>query len=224
VVAVSLDLKKQLMATGKFDACKLAVVHNGVPPITLSVRVKYNERKLQIGTAGRLVEVKDLNLFIDVAADVLREVSNICFRILGDGPLKQQLSDRVRELGLADTVVFEGYREDARAFYDEIDIYLNTSLHEGLPLSILEAMAKGRPVVAPMVGGIPEVISNGQEGFLIEGRDSKEFAAKCLLLIRDRHLLESMGNNAHKKIQEKFSSAQMTSAYIELYEVVMGKA
>lgn len=168
--------------------------------------------------------MKDFNLFIDVAACVLQEESNVRFRILGDGPLKQRLAERVRELGLVDTVALEGYREDAHGFYREIDIYLNTSIHEGLPLSILEAMAKGRPVVAPMVGGIPEVIKNGQEGFLIESRDSKEFAEKCLLLVRDRQLMESMGRNAHKTIQEKFSSARMIHAYGKLYELMMKKA
>lgn len=218
VVAVSLDLEKQLRATGKFDRCNIAVVHNGVPSVTPSVQEKSIERKLQIGTAGRLVEVKDFNLFIDVAAGVLQEVSNVQFRILGDGPLKQHLTERVQELGLVDTVVFEGYSEDAHAFYDEIDIYLNTSIHEGLPLSILEAMAKGRPVVAPMVGGIPEIIINGQDGFLVNSRDSKAFAEKCLLLVRDGQLMEIMGKNAHRKIQDKFSSARMVQAYGELYE------
>ena len=224
VVAVSLDLMKQLLATGKFNRCKLAVVHNGVPSVTPSSQGKPKERELQIGTAGRLVEVKDLNLFIDVAADVLQEESNVRFRILGDGPLKQQLTERVRRLGLADTVVFEGYREDAHGFYDDIDIYLNTSIHEGLPLSILEAMAKGKPVVAPMVGGIPEIIMDGEEGFLIESRESKEFAAKCLSLIRDRQLLEQKGNKAHKKIQENFSSGQMADIYHDLYEKIIGQA
>lgn len=222
VVAVSLDLKKYLMATGKFVRCRLAVVHNGVPLMIPTPRGKAKGRELQIGTAGRLVAVKDLGLFIDVAAAVLREEPTVQFRILGDGPLKPQLMERVGSLGLADTVVFEGYKEDARSFYDEIDIYLNTSLHEGLPLSILEAMAKGRPVIAPMVGGIPEVILDGEEGFLIKSRESKEFAAKCLSLIRDRQLLEKMGSNAHRKIQEKFSSGQMSNSYYELYEEIMG--
>lgn len=218
VVAVSFDLERQLRETRKFDRCNIAVVHNGVSSTASLIHEKSIERKLQIGTAGRLVKVKDLNLFIDVAAVVLREESNVRFRILGDGPLKQRLTERVRELGLLDKVVFEGYREDAQAFYDEIDIYLNTSIHEGLPLSILEAMAKGRPVVAPMVGGIPEIIINGQDGFLIKSRDSKEFAAKCLLLVRNRQLMEAMGKNAHRKIQDKFSSFQMVQAYGELYE------
>ncbi len=219
MVAVSFDLERQLREIGKFDGCNIAVVHNGVSSTVSLIHERSAEQKLQIGTAGRLVEVKDFNLFIDVAAGVLQEVSNVRFRILGDGPLKQRLTEQVRELGLLDTIVFEGYREDAHAFYDEIDIYLNTSIHEGLPLSILEAMAKGRPVVAPMVGGIPEIIVNGQDGFLIKSRDRKEFAAKCLLLVRDRQLMDAMGKNAQRKIQDKFSSARMVQAYGELYEI-----
>jgi glycosyltransferase involved in cell wall biosynthesis len=223
VVAVSLELRKQLIETGKFDRCKMVVVHNGVSSVIPVNRGKSKERKMQIGTAGRLVAVKDLDLFIDVAADVLQKESNVQFRILGDGPLREQLADRVLRLGLAD-IVFEGYREDAHSFYDDIDIYLNTSLHEGLPLSVLEAMARGKPVIAPMVGGIPEVVLDGEEGFLIKSRDSKEFAAKCLALIRDRQLLEKMGNNGSRTVREKFSSDRMSSAYHELYEQILGHA
>lgn len=223
IVVVSHDLEKQLKATGRFDKCNIVIVHNGVSSLTSATQGTSTERRPQIGTAGRLVEVKDLNLFIDVAADVLQEVPNVQFRILGDGPLKQRLVERVGELGFTDSIVFEGYREDARAFYDEIDIYLNTSIHEGLPLSILEAMAKGRPVVAPLVGGIPEIIMNRQEGFLIESRNSKDFAAKCILLLRDEKLMDTMGKNAHKKIQEEFSSVRMIQAYGELYETMVPK-
>ena len=107
--------------------------------------------------------------------------------------------------------------EDISAFYHGLDLYLNTSVHEGIPLSILEAMAHGLPVIAPKVGGLREVIDDGGQGYLLEGRDPKVFAEKCLLLFEDKALRQRMSQAARQKVMLEFSMARMSQQYNQLY-------
>jgi glycosyltransferase involved in cell wall biosynthesis len=94
---------------------------------------------------------------------------------------------------------------------------LNTSLHEGIPLTVLEAMACGLPVVAPRVGGIPEVIEDGRQGLLVEQRTPADFARSCLEIIRSEGLRAAMGSSARERFADHFSSSRMASSYLDLY-------
>jgi glycosyltransferase involved in cell wall biosynthesis len=114
-------------------------------------------------------------------------------------------------------VEFLPTRADPFPYYQSLDLFLNTSLHEGIPLTILEAMALGRPVVAPRVGGLPEIISHGEDGLLVEGREPKKFARLCLELMENKNLRMKIGDRAAKKIAAHFSSSRMAAAYLQLY-------
>jgi glycosyltransferase involved in cell wall biosynthesis len=109
-----------------------------------------------------------------------------------------------------------GHIEDMPSFYSGIDVYINTSVHEGIPMSILEAMANGVPVIAPRVGGIAEIIDDEIEGFLITTRNPEDFAERCLRL-KDPELRRRMGAAARKKIERHFSAEKMASDYLKLY-------
>jgi len=222
VVPVSMEMKRHLVTGRVFDEDHLTVIHNGIALQDGPCRVRPDRPIFHIGTAGRLVEIKGLDLFIDVAAAVQKQEANVQFHILGDGPLRQELVYAVKRMGLDSVIIFEGYREQARTFYEDMDIYLNTSHHEGLPLSILEAMAVETPIVAPNVGGIAEVISDGVEGFLIDGRSSEDFAARCLTLIRNPQVRATLGMNARRKVQAEYSCQGMAAAYENLYKEVIG--
>ena len=108
-------------------------------------------------------------------------------------------------------------------FYRSLDLYLNTSVHEGIPMSILEAMAYSLPVVAPDVGGISEVVSNSEDGYLIEKRDPWAFAEKCFLLYENRQLRRRMARAAREKVVKSFSVENMAAQYHELYLNVVNK-
>jgi glycosyltransferase involved in cell wall biosynthesis len=164
-----------------------------------------------------MVPVKDFNLFLDVAAEIKRQTDGVRFTILGDGPLRKELIRKAAELKLADCVEFLPTRADPFPYYQSLDLFLNTSLHEGIPLTILEAMALGRPVVAPKVGGLPEIISHGEDGLLVEGREPKKFARLCLELMENKNLRMKIGDRAAKKIAAHFSSSRMAAAYLQLY-------
>ena len=119
---------------------------------------------------------------VHVAKDVLRQTDRIQFLLAGDGPEKERITSLIREYQLEPAFRMTGFVDDMESFYSRLNLYINTSFHEGLPMGILEAMSYGIPVIAPKCGGLPEIIDNGIEGYLIEGRDPARFAEKCLQL------------------------------------------
>jgi glycosyltransferase involved in cell wall biosynthesis len=218
IVAVSREIKNVLVQRYGFNQDTVDVIHNGiaVPPGLPSSRSSA-AGKFHIGTVGRMMPLKDFNLFLEVAAAVKKQADNVRFSILGDGPLRSELIRKSAELKIADCVEFLGAKADPFPYYKSLDLYLNTSVHEGIPLSILEAMALGRAVVAPGVGGIPEIISHGEDGLLVDGRSPGEYAQLCLKLMEDRDLRTNIGNRAAKKVATYFSSSRMAASYLQLY-------
>lgn len=232
VVAVSQEMKKVLVEKYHFNSDKVEVIYNGIP-IPFAQRSMpsapcFMPSVFHIGTVGRMVPVKDFNLFLEIAAEIMEQINskseirnpkfdNVCFSILGDGPLKDKLTEKVKELNIQKCVEFISPMPDPMPYYQSLDLYLNTSVHEGIPLSILEAMACSKPVVAPKVGGIPEIISDGENGILLEAREPKKIADSCLKLMQDKKLRKNMGEKASKRIAENFSSSKMAESYQRLY-------
>ena len=219
IVTVSQDIKNVFQQRHAFPGSMVELIYNGIEiaPEMALVPHAPADGPVHIGTVGRMVPVKDFRLFLGIAADLRRHSDKIRFSILGDGPMKEELVKEVRDLGLTECITFETPRPDPLPYYRSLDIYLNTSLHEGLPLSLLEAMACGKPVVAPNVGGIPELIGQGEHGFLVRSRLAQDFSEPCLRLIQDRHLRLTLGKNAAQRVAERFSSIEMTKAYRDLY-------
>lgn len=142
---------------------------------------------------------------------------DITFELAGEGPERSVLESMIQHFGLQERFTLNGHQYDMDAFYQGIDIYLNTSVHEGIPMTILEALARGIPVIAPAVGGIKEIITNGVEGFLIESRNPNDFAEKCLLLQKNRALREKMSRAARLRAEQAFSAEMMADKYYRLY-------
>lgn len=215
VVAVSEDIRTIFVNDLGFVAAHVAVIHNGIE-IPRTVSGKAEGDSFVIGSSGRLFPVKDYPLMIRIAQE-LANMGEICFVLAGDGPERGTLEKAIDESGLAARFVLMGHLEDMDSFYQGLDLYLNTSVHEGIPMTILEAMAWGLPVVAPSVGGIPEVIKDGEEGFLLSGRDPAQFAEKCRQLQGDAGLHERMGRAARNKVQSAFSAGAMAQQYEQIY-------
>jgi len=219
VVAVSHNIKKTLIEEYGFPSEAVEVIHNGIPlPFETTDNRISDRHVLHVGSVGRMVAVKGFVLFLEIAACILRQDVNVVFSILGDGPLKNELNEKAKELRVADRVNFLPPVLDSGPFYNSIDIYLNTSFHEGIPLSILEAMAYMRPIVAPSVGGIPEIVDHEVTGILLGGRDPQQYADACLMLLRAPILREKMGEAGRRTVAARFSSAQMAANYQKLYE------
>jgi len=120
--------------------------------------------------------------------------------LAGEGPERSNLQALIQKYNLNETFVLKGHLDDMFPFYRSLDLYLNTSVHEGIPMSILEAMPHGLPVVAPNVGGISEVVDNGEDGYLIKNRDPKAFARHFLFLFPlARSILLLEAQNSQRK-------------------------
>ncbi|WP_051564614.1 glycosyltransferase [Desulfovermiculus halophilus] len=144
-VAVSDEMKYTMLSDFLSGPGKVVVIHNGVHPPTLAS--KYKGGEFVIGTCGRLCPVKNYSLFIDMAIRVHQEVPSVRFVLAGDGPEMDVLKERVHGYGLENYFDFLGHMDKMEDFFSRLDVYVNTSLHEGIPLSVLEAMVRGVPVV-----------------------------------------------------------------------------
>jgi glycosyltransferase involved in cell wall biosynthesis len=192
------------------------VIHNGIT-IPENVSTKKIRNTSVIGSSGRFFRVKDYPLMVEVAKEVLKRTNCIRFELAGDGPELRTVQTMIQTYGLEERVLLRGFVKDMGAFYQGLDLYLNTSVHEGIPISVLEAMAYRLPIIAPKVGGLSEIIEDGMDGYLVENRSPKAFAEKCLQLFDDRNLREQMAIAAREKVIKEFSVEQMARRYYHLY-------
>ncbi len=129
-----------------------------------------------VGIIGRLLPVKNHRLFLTAAAKVRAKIPEAQFVIVGDGEQRSDLQDVVRELGLTEAVIFTGWQQNVEQIYSDLDVLVTSSLNEGTPVPIIEAIASGCPVVATRVGGIPDLLERGRLGTLVESGDADALA------------------------------------------------
>lgn len=220
VAAVSHEIKNVLIKKHGFRENKVIVIHNGIEmPELYQLGKKPISGVFHIGTVGRLMPQKDFELFLEIAAKIRKKIENVRFSILGDGPLKNQLIQKARDLNIENYFEFYPPRQNPFPYYFSLDIYLNTSLFEGIPLTILEAMACKIPVIAPKVGGIPEIINNESNGILIDSRDPVKYANICIQLLDKQKLRQDLANSAAQTIKDHFSSRYMCESYLRVYKL-----
>lgn len=219
VVGVSANICEVFRTDFGIPADRLVQIHNGIE-LPLPTARSMPATELVIGSAGRLFPVKDYPLMVATAAAVARSLPQARFLLAGDGPQRIELEQLIG-LHRLTSFTLAGQQDDMPAFYARLDVYLNTSQHEGIPMSILEAMAHGLPVVAPAVGGIGEIIEDGVDGFLVTGRDPEAFAAP-LLRLQDAALRRRIGDAARDKVCRAFSAGAMASHYLEQYRMLAG--
>ena len=226
VVAVSSDLALFLRQRG-VRLEKLAVIENGVDldqfgsaPPSADLKVAKAGR-LAVGLVGRLTEGKGHAQFFDAAREFLLQHRETLLVVIGDGPLKQPLETLARQLGIEASVVFTGKRSDMAEVYAALDILVLPSLHEGMPMVILEALAAKVAVVATRVGAIPHVILPRQTGLLVEPGDVFGLRdAICQLLI-DANLRRSLGEGGYRFVGEHLSASAMAGKYLNLYQTAV---
>lgn len=222
-VAVSEDVRNFLVKQHSFQNERVVAIHNGIE-IAAPNLPRTKTGLCVIGSSGRLFQVKDYPLMVEIARSIAsRHAKNVRFELAGDGPDRTVLESMIQSYGLQDSFIMKGHQDDMKSFYRGIDIYLNTSIHEGIPMTILEALAQGIPVIAPAVGGIREIFTNGVEGFLIENRNPQAFAEKCLLLCENRELRDKMAKAARQRAENAFSSERMAENYHRLYHQAVTK-
>lgn len=179
--------------------------------------LRIGEKEKLIGIVARLVDVKDHDTFIDAAQIVINEEKGIRFLIVGDGPQRECIENKIRERKLEGHIHVLGYVSNLDIIWSQLDIFVLTSISEGFPLSILEALRAGIPVVASCVGGIPEIIKHGENGFMSPPKQPQLFSQNIVRLIKDNILLENMRKNAQQSIQP-FRMEHMADKTIQYYK------
>ena len=155
--------------------------------------------------------------FVFAAYKVLQQMKNVYFIFTGDGPLRNQVLTLIKNLNLEKQVLFPGWRNDALELLAISDIYASVSLREGLPMSLLEAMAMRVPAVCYDVDGISEVVTNNKTGFLVAPSDINTFADKIKVLLRHKQLMERFEANIDRRDFAEFTAATMVKKQERLY-------
>jgi len=154
---------------------------------------------------------------LKAAKKIIKEFPNTKFLIIGRGELEKELKKETHYLGIASHIKFLGFRNDVKELLKIMDVFVLCSLSEGLPLSLIEAMASRVPVVATNVGGIPEGIEDDVKGFLVPPTDSDTLAKKIIHLLKDKTLSNNFVLYGYHKIKQQFSLQSMLDKYAEIY-------
>lgn len=210
---------------------KIVVIHNGIDTREYNISIsKEDERKELglgespvVGMVSRLDRQKGHQYFIESAKIVLMEKQDTQFLIVGDGPLRKELESQVKELGISESVSFLGTRRDIPEILRAMDIFVLSSLWEGLPNVVMEAMASSLPVIATDVCGTPELVADGETGILVEAEDAKGMADAVLELLKNKTIAENMGKMGRKRVEAEFSLKLMIKKNENLYDNLLKK-
>jgi len=216
VVAVSHDIRWALLNRLGFRDATVRVIHNGIE-LPSSMPGKPEHGPFVVGSCGRLVPVKDYPLMVEIAKAVAAMEPRIRFHLAGDGPERARLEAMVAAGGIENTFALLGHCEEMARFYGSLSVYLCTSRHEGMPMSVLEAMSLGNPVVAPAVGGLREMVRNGENGILLRTRSPEDYARAILGLYRDAETRKRMSRAARWSVEREFSVDRMIRGHVDLY-------
>lgn len=229
-VPVSDDLQRWLDQVVAIAPRKIALIKNGVDTERFATQAveasasPWQAGDFVIGTVARVQDVKHhkglVQAFIELRALLPQHAGRLRLSIIGDGPLLPSVKAQVAAAGLDDVVWLPGARSDIAALMHSFSLFALPSLAEGTPVSLLEAMACGLPVVASNVGGIPEVIQDGEQGSLVPAADSAALAAAIARYVQDPALAARHGRAARERIEQRYSMQAMLAAYTGLYDTL----
>ena len=230
VVAVSKDLKTDILQRTPLKPGKLRVIYNGIDtagfqqPRSDRLRRQYGwaEDEVIIGSLGNIRPAKGYDILLQVAALLEKSPRSCRFVIAGQGkgPLYDSLLQQRKELGLEDRVLFMGFIDDAAEFLSNLDLFLSTSISEGLPLSAIQAMVAGLPLLATRCGGYEELVSDGENGLLVEIGNATAIAAALEVLATDSGLQATIARHAREHVMETFDLSVMLAAYQQVYDAL----
>jgi glycosyltransferase involved in cell wall biosynthesis len=170
-----------------------------------------------VGIVGRLVPIKDHRMFLAAAAAVGREIGDAHFLVVGDGELRAELEALAAGMEISPRVHFTGWRSDLSDIYAGLDVAVCCSRNEGAPMAIIEACAAGLPVAATRVGGIPDIISNGLNGYLVESGDWSALAAAVRSILSSPERGRAMGARGRDLVLQRFGTERLVLDLRQLY-------
>jgi glycosyltransferase involved in cell wall biosynthesis len=170
-----------------------------------------------IGIVARLVPIKAHEVFLEAAVRIRAALPDATFLIIGDGERRAELEARAQQLGVADATRFLGWRDDMREVYADVDVVTLCSNNEGSPVALIEALAAARPVVSTRVGGVPNVVQDGENGLLVPPRDPAAFADAVLTLLRDPDRAHQFGLAGRRAVFPRHASGRLVADVERLY-------
>lgn len=175
---------------------------------------------LLVGIVGRLTAIKNHKVFLDTVKLLKEENPNINarFLIIGDGELRNNLEIYAANLGIKDLVYFTGWRKDLANIYADLDIVVLTSLNEGTPLSLIEAMASQKAVVATAVGGVPDLIEDKKTGLLVDSNDATQLKEAISKVLSNKELRRELGDRASECVCAMYSKERLVNDMEKLYK------
>lgn len=231
----SLVLRRAGRVVGVSDAISAALLDSGIPKAKLTTiyngtdlqRFHYvgaplreelgTGNRLLIGTVARLEKQKGIEYLVRAAQRVISEFPNSLFVVVGDGSLRSSLRDLIKDLGLDAKVRLLGERTDMPAVYSSLDLFVLPSIDEGMPMTILEALAARRPVIATRVGAVEKLIVHEQTGLLLEPRDVSALYDAIVRCLRDPAFARRLAANGERHVHASFSAEAMAQSYFKVY-------
>jgi glycosyltransferase involved in cell wall biosynthesis len=220
VVAVSKVMAQEAVRFYHLPKDKIVVIRNGVNlPCLFDPPIEEQNADHVILFVGRLTWRKGVKYLIDALPQILAEYADTKLLVVGNGEQKAFLKKRIKKFRIENSVQFLGKVSAERLYslYNEADVYVQPSLYEPCGIAILEAMSMGKPVVATDVGGIPELITNGVEGLLVEPGNSLQLARAITNVFSDSSYRKIFGSNARKKVEREFTWNAIAKKTFEFY-------
>ena len=217
---------------GSIPRSKLKTVLNGVNAVQFGDRSPRDQIREQfaipssarvVGSVGRLDEVKQQDLLLAGVAKLSAEYDDVRVLLVGDGPMRRDLEDLAKSLGLAERVHFAGFQSAPEHYYAAMDVFALTSRIEGLPLALLEAWASGLPVVCSAVGGIPKLLKHGETGLLFARGDTGGFTEALRSMFSNASSATTMADAGQTLVREKYSLERMANEYEHHYRALIAE-
>lgn len=190
-------------------------------------RIGVDNDVLLVGIVGRLVPIKNHKMFLDVARIVRTRSPHlkVKFVVVGDGEMRDELEKRARDMGMEGFVIFTGWIENVEEVYADLDIVALTSINEGTPVSLIEALAAEKAVVATDAGGVRDVVFDGLNGVLAKNRDAEDFFTKLIALLNDKERRSTLGGKGRVTVERQFAKERLVGDIESLYrDLAAGKS
>jgi len=237
IITVSESLKKELISLGISKETKIEVIPLGLELEDFLKILPRDNAVLNIGIVGRLVPIKNHHLFLEAAAKIIADNTQmqLRFKIIGDGELKKKLEEYCRKLNINEKVDFLGWQKDLVSIYSNLDVVALTSINEGTPVSLIEAMASGRVVVATDVGGVRDLLGGEtdtkikpnanfrvlERGIIVKPQDAFSFAAALSYILQNNALRQGMGVYARDFVKDRFTKSRLIKDIENLYNSII---
>ncbi len=212
---------------------KYTIIHSGVmlqQIMNMNIDIETGKKEFGIpqnsnviGVVGRLVPIKGHKYLVSAAKRIIKEFDNTVFVFVGDGYLETRLEKQAEALGVRKNIIFAGWRKDVIEVLDLFDILVLPSLNEGMGKVLIEGMALGKPIVASRVGGIIDLVKNGDNGILVSPRDSDALGEAILTLIRNKKLAQRLGEYGKANISPEYDTFVMVRQIEEMYENMLSR-